>query len=245
MAISLPDYQADAVFQPGVGGVFYNEVSTEPPSLEEVKTWLTAGDRRAEIGTGWKGLGYTSIEDLPGIDSETEGGEKMGVWEDPDFRVSPITSTDTVTVQPVQWSPVPIKHRFGAGATLDGDKGIIRVPKVYTPVEVALMVMFLDGDRPLIVHYYRVSSSPDGGLEPDREQFLAMPIKYTVLGAPGKGQSMNILGFHLQTADSDNDGTPDAIDGTPEPVAGPTPAPAEDPTPGGGRYPGYRPSPAV
>lgn len=241
MAISLPDYQADAVFQPGVGGVFYNEVGTEPPSLEEVKTWLTAGDRRAEIGTGWKGLGYTSVEDLPGIDSETEGGEKMGVWEDPDFRVSPITSTDTVTVQPVQWSPVPIKHRFGAGATLDGDKGIIRVPKVYTPVEVALMVMFLDGDRPLIVHYYRVSSSPDGGLEPDREQFLAMPIKYTILGAPGKGQSMNILGFHLQTADSDNDGTPDAIDGSPESESDPV----VDPTPGGGRYPGYRPSPAV
>lgn len=215
MAITLPEYQADAVFQPGVGGVFYNDVGTEPPTLEEVKTWLTAGDRRAEIGTGWKGLGYTSIEDLPGIDSETEGGEKMGVWEDPDFRVSPITSTDTVTVQPVQWSPVPIKHRFGAGATLDGDKGLIRVPKVYTPVEVALIVLFLDGDRPLIVHYYRVSSSPDGGIEPDREQFLAMPIKYTVLGAQGKSESMNILGFHLQTKDTDGDQVPDVIDDTP------------------------------
>lgn len=215
MAIKLPDYQADAVFQPGVGGVFYNEVGTEPPSLEEVKAWLTGGDRRAEIGTGWKGLGYTSIEDLPGIDSETEGGEKMGVWEDPDFRVSPITSTDTVTVQPVQWSPVPIKHRFGAGATLDGDKGIIRVPKVYTPVEVALIVLFLDGDRPLIVHYYRASSSPDGGIEPDREQFLAMPIKYTILGAQGKAESMNILAFHLQTKDTDNDQIPDILDDTP------------------------------
>lgn len=216
MAITLPEYQADAVFQPGVGGVFYNEVGTEPPTLEEVKDWLTAGDRRAEIGTGWKGLGYTSIEDLPGIDSETEGGEKKGVWEDPDFRVSPITSTDTVTVQPVQWSPVPIKHRFGAGATLDGDKGLIRVPKVYTPVEVALIVLFLDGDRPLIVHYYRVSSSPDGGIEPDREQFLAMPIKYTVLGAQGKAESMNILGFHLQTKDTDNDQVPDILDDTPD-----------------------------
>ena len=216
MAITLPEYQADAVFQPGVGGVFYNDVGTEPPTLEEVKTWLTAGDRRAEIGTGWKGLGYTSIEDLPGIDSETEGGEKKGVWEDPDFRVSPIKSTDTVTVQPVQWSPVPIKHRFGAGATLDGDKGLIRVPKVYTPVEVALIVLFLDGDRPLIVHYYRVSSSPDGGIEPDREQFLAMPIKYTVLGAQGKSESMNILGFHLQTKDTDNDQIPDILDDTPE-----------------------------
>lgn len=208
MADNLPDYQADAVFQPGVGGVFYNEVGTEPPSLDDVKKWLTTGDRRQPIGKGWKGLGYTSVEDLPGIDSETEGGEKMGVWEDPDFRVSPITSTDVVTVKPVQWSPVPISHRFGAGAKLDKGKGIIQVPKTYTPVEVALMVLFLDGDRPLIVHYYRVSSSPDGGLEPDRDQFLAMPIKYTVLGAPGKGSAMNILGFHLQGAESDDEETP-------------------------------------
>ena len=212
MAITLPDYQAEAVFQPGVGGVFYNDVGTEPPTLDEIKAWLTTGDRRAAIGTDWRGIGYTSIEDLPGIDSETEGGEKMGVWEDPDFRVSPITSTDTVVVQPVQWSPVPIKHRFGAGATLDGDKGIIRVPKVYTPVEVSLLVLFIDGDRPLGVHYYRASSSPEGGIEPDREQFLALPIKYTVLGAKGKNESMNILGFHLQTTDTDNDQVPDIMD---------------------------------
>ena len=218
MAITLHNYQADAVFQPGVGGVFYNEVGTEPPTLDEIKTWLTTGDRRAPIGTAWTGLGYTSIEDLPGIDSETEGGEKMGVWEDPDFRVSPITSTDTVTVKPVQWSPVPIKHRFGAGATLDGARGLIKVPKVYTPVEVALMVLFLDGDRPLIVHYYRVSSSPDGGLEPDREQFLAMPIKYTVLGAQGKSESMNIIGFHLQTTDTDCDGLADIVDDDVDPL---------------------------
>ena len=125
-----------------------------------------------------------------------------------------------MTVKPVQWSPVPIKHRFGAGATLDGDKGLIKVPKVYTPVEVALCVLFLDGDRPLIVHYYRVSSSPDGGLEPDREQFLAMPIKYTVLGAQGKNEAMNILGFHLQTKDTDNDGTPDIVDNNSTGTAG-------------------------
>lgn len=213
MAIDLPDYQENAVFQPGVGGVFYNEnVGEEPPTLEELKAWFKAGDRRAAIGTGWRGIGYTSIEDLPGIDSETEGGEKMGVWEDPDFRVSPITSTDTIVVQPVQWSPVPIRHRFGAGAKLDGDKGLIRIPKVYTPVEVSLMVLFIDGERPLGVHYYRVSSSPEGGIEPDREQFLALPIKYTVLAAPGKSDAMNIIAFHLQTKDTDNDQIPDILD---------------------------------
>lgn len=219
MAIELANYDANAVFQPGTGGVFYNDSGSEPPTLEALKTWLEAGDRTADIAgadsDSWRPLGYTSIDELPGMDSETEGGEKMGVWEDPDFRVSPITSTDTVLVKPVQWSPVPISHRFGKGAVLDGDAGVIRIPKVYTPVEVSLFVLFLDGDRPLGFHYYRVSSSPDGGLEPDREAFLAMPIKYTVLGAAGKSDVMNILGFHLQTKDTDGDGVADAIDTTP------------------------------
>lgn len=218
MADTLQDYQADAVFQPGVGGVFYNEVGAEPPSLEEVKEWLTEGDRREPIGKGWRGLGYTSVDELPGIDSETEGGEKMGVWEDPDFRVSPITTTDTVTVQPVQWSPIPIQHRFGAGAELDKAKGLIRVPKAYTPVEVALIVLFLDGDRPLLVHYYRASSSPDGGLEPDRDSFMALPIKYTILSDQGKASRMSILGFHLQESSGSN-----------------TPRPGGTPSPGGER----------
>lgn len=192
------DYQPKGVFQPGTGGVFYNEVGAEPPTLDEVKSWLEKGDRRAPIGTGWKGLGYTSVEDLPGLGSETEGGEKMGVWEDASFRISAITTTDTVTVKPVQWSLIPIKHRFGAGAALDETKGLITVPQAYTPVEVALLVMFLDGDNPLMLHFYRAASAPDGDLEADREKFMELPLKYTLLSAPGKASKMNILGYHLQ-----------------------------------------------
>lgn len=217
--LTLPAYQPDAVFQPGTGGVFYAPSGTEAPTLAALKAWLVGGDRTAAIGTGdtaYRPIGYTSVDDLPGVDSETEGGEKMAVWEDPDFRQSAITSTDTVTVKPVQWSPIPITHRFGAGATLDGAAGVIRVPKVYISVEVALFVLILDGDRPLGLHFYRTSTSPDGGLELDRESFVAMPIKYTVLGEPGKADKMNIVGFHLQTTDTDGDGVADIVDETPD-----------------------------
>lgn len=211
--IVLNDYIADGVFQPGTGGVFFNDtVGAEPPTLAELKAWLDAGDRTARISPDYYPIGYTAIDELPGFDSETEGGEKMGVWEDPDFRVSQITTADAVTVKPVQWTPVPIRHRFGAGATLDGANGIIRVPKTYEPVEGTLFVLILDGSRPLGIHYYRVSSAPDGAIELDREAFLALPIRYTVLSAPGKASNLNILGFHLQTTDEDNDGTPDIID---------------------------------
>lgn len=42
-----------------------------------------------------------------------------------------------------------------------------------------------------------------------------MPIKYTVLGAAGKNEAMNILAFHLQTKDTDNDQVPDILDTEP------------------------------
>lgn len=209
--IELKDYQENAVFMPGTGGVFHAPVGTEPPTLEELKTWIN-GDRTQKIGATWSPLGYTSVEDLPGISSETEGGEKKGVWENPDFRVTPITSTDTVTVKPVQWSLIPITHRFGAGATLDGQTGTVSVPSTYTPVEVALLVLILDGNRPLAISYYKVSSAPDGDLELDREEFAALPVKYTVLQAEGKSAKMLIRGYQFQTKDTDADGTPDIVD---------------------------------
>jgi hypothetical protein len=214
MAITYPAYQAEAVFQPGTGGVFYNDVGAEPPTLAEVRTWVE-GDRSQSIGTGeaaWSPIGYTSIDDLPGITAETEGGEKKGVWENPDFRLTPITTTDAIGVKPVQWSPVPLSHRFGAGVTVDGERGLVAVPNIYTPVEVSIMVVILDGNNPLVLHYYRTATSPDGDLELDRENFAALPVKYTVLGLQGQPNKMNILGYHLQTLDVDDDGIPDAID---------------------------------
>lgn len=210
-------YQRDAVFQPGTGGVYIAPVGTMPPTLENIKTWLDSANRTDNIGEDWAPIGYTSIEDLPGLEADTEGGEKMGVFEDSSFRVSAITSTDTVLVKPVQWTEIPIKHRFGARATLDGKTGMISIPKDYVPVECAILVVFVDQGVPLCIYNGRVSSAPDGGIEADREQFLAMPIKYTVLSAPGNLPYMAIIGFHLQTIDTDGDGIRDIVDPTPGP----------------------------
>lgn len=208
-------YQENAVFQPGTGGVFYAPAGTEPPNLAELRTW-GQGDRTRNIGTAWTPAGYTSLDELPGIGSETEGGEKKGVWENADFRMTPITSTDTVSVKPVQWTEVPLSHRFGKGVTWDKKAGKVSVPKTYIPVETALLVVIADGERLLVLHYYLAASAPDGDLELDPENFAALPVKYTVLGMSGKPK-MNILGYHLQTTDTDSDGIPDAADDSPTP----------------------------
>lgn len=207
-------YVDNAVFQPGTGGVFHAAPGTPAPSLAEVHAWAT-GDRTRSIGD-WDPLGYTSVESLPGIGTETEGGEKKGVWENPDFRVTPITSTDTINVSPVQWSPIPISHRFGAGVTFDRETGQANVPARYTPVETAIMVVILDGDNPLVLHYFRASSAPNGDLELDPENFAALPVSYTVLSMTGNPNKMTILSYSLMDADAD--GIPDRapVPGLPE-----------------------------
>lgn len=209
--INYPAYQENAVFQPGTGGVFFAPVGTEAPTLTQLRTWVE-GDRTKNIGTKWAPIGYTSLDELPGMGADTEGGEKKGVWENPDFRITPITSTDTVSVKPVQWTEVPLSHRFGKGVTWDKENGKVSVPKNYVPVEVALLVVILDGDRPLVLHFYRAASAPDGDLELDPEAFATLPVKYTVLNAEGASSRMTILGYHLQTKDTDSDGIPDGAD---------------------------------
>lgn len=208
-----PIYNADAVFQPGHGAVYYAPVGTEAPTNEALHNWAT-GDRTAAIGD-WKPLGYTSVEDLPAINSDTEGGEKMGVWENDAFRMSAITSTESVSVSPVQWTEIPLKHRFGAGVTVDPATGVAHVPAVYTAVEVAILVIILDGDRHLGLEYLRTSSAPDDNLELDPEQFASLPVKYNVLQASGEPDKFRIIASHLQAEDSGNGGTnPPAEGGT-------------------------------
>lgn len=191
-----PIYNADAVFQPGHGAVYFAPVGTKAPTNEELKNWAT-GDRTAAIGS-WRPLGYTSVEDLPAINSDTEGGEKMGVWENDAFRMSAITSTESISVSPVQWTEVPLQHRFGKGVTVDGDTGVAHVPSVYVAVEVAILVIILDGDRYIGLEYLRTSSAPADNLELDPEKFASLPVKYNVLQASGEPDKFRIIADHLK-----------------------------------------------
>lgn len=216
--IVKPAYQADAVFQPGRGGVFAAPAGSEPPTLAEMRAYLSSADRSAGIGEVWAPIGYTSADELPQIGMETEGGEKMGVWEDPNFRISPITTAESVVVTPVQWSLETIRRRYGAGAKLDGATGQVIKPATYEPVEEALMVVYIDGPRFLANHFWRAATAPEGEVKAETDAFLGAPIKYTPLGMEGKDGMGALLGYHLQTADADGDGIPDSLDTDPAPA---------------------------
>lgn len=186
-------YQDNAVFMPGKGAVLIGEVGAEPPTLADVRKWIEGGATGA-IG-GYQPLGYTSIDDLPELDSDSDGGEKKGAWENPSLRLTRVTTTETITVTPIQFSEVPLKHRFGPGV-VKTDTGYFEVPSVYTSTEVSMLVVIIDGQDFLVFHYAKVASAPGDSIELDAENFIGLPIKYTVLvhqGSPKQSIGLESL----------------------------------------------------
>lgn len=179
----MADYDDNAVFMPGKGAVLIGAVGAEPPKIEAVDQWVSDG-AIGPLGE-YQPLGHTSLDDLPKLDSDIDGGEKKGSWENDSLRLTKITSTDTVTVTAIQWSETPLTHRFGPGKIVTAD-GRYEAPAVYTSTEVSLLVILIDSKGSLVLHFPKVALSPDDGIELDPEEFAGMPIKYTVLNAPGK-----------------------------------------------------------
>ncbi|QNQ90718.1 hypothetical protein GP475_08765 [Corynebacterium poyangense] len=176
-------YQDSAVFMPGRGAVLIAPVGTKPPTMEEIKTWLSK-DTTAAIGS-YVPVGYTSLDELPQIGGDTEGGEVVGVWENPSFRTTAVKTVDTVTITPVQFSEVPLKHRFGANGSI-GEDGYFHIPPAYTATEIAVLVIVIDGTNFLAFQYPKAASAPGDGIEMDPEKFLGIPVVYTVLNQAGE-----------------------------------------------------------
>lgn len=177
-------YNDSAVFLPGDGRVFTAPVGTAAPTYQALKTFVQGG--MTGTLTGWEPIGYTSLDSLPSFESDTEGGDVLGVFENKQFRTSAITINETIKVTHVQWSEVPMKHRFGGAGSVKAADGTFATPDTYTGTECALLVLLVDGNEPMGFTYARVVSAPDDSVEVDTEKFLGMPVKYTVLKATGK-----------------------------------------------------------
>lgn len=189
-------YDDNAVFIPGKGAVLVGKVGAARPTWDALETWVKAG-AVGDLGD-FHPLGYTSIEDLPSFDSDTEGGDVKGAWENGSLRTTRTTVTESVTVQPIQWTPEPIQHRFGPGTVVAAD-GAYEVPAVYTSTNVALLLVVIDGTSPLGFHIGKTATSPDDSLDFDSENFLALPIKYTILSEQGKPK-FSILAESLKSS---------------------------------------------
>lgn len=214
MTVTLPAYQDSAVLMPDHGAVYVAAPGTEPPTLDAIQQWIATG-RDGDIAGGWKPIGYTSLDEMPAISAEIEGGKTAGSWENHKLRTTAVTCSESIVVSPIQWSEEPIRRRWGAGAKLDGATGRILRPDTYEAVEDAVLVLFVSGTQVLGLHWWKGASAPEGEIKPSEEAFMALPFKYTFLTMPGKEGAGFILGAHLETKDTDGDGIPDHSDDTP------------------------------
>lgn len=189
----MAEYNDQAVFIPGSGTVLLGAVGEAAPDIAAVKTWVEGG----MTGTlaKYSPLGYTSVDSLPGFETDTEGGEKKGAWENDSLRTTRVKTTETITVTPIQWTEDALIRRFGQG-TVDTKKGTFTVPSIYTPTENSVLVVIVDAGQVMLWHFPKASSAPEGSIEMDPENFLGMPIKYTILqhqGAPKMTISLEAL----------------------------------------------------
>ena len=177
-------YQDDAVLIPGRGAVLIAPAGTPSPTFAAAKKWVADGAIGA-LGE-FQPLGYTSEEDLPKFDADTDGGEKKGAWENDSLRLTKTKITESITVTAIEWNQQTLTHRFGPGKVVAAD-GRFEFPDVYTSTEVAILVLMIDGLDVFGFHYTKAATSPDDSIELDPEKFAGMPIKYTILkqtGAP-------------------------------------------------------------
>lgn len=219
----MAKYADNAVFLPGRGAVLIAEPLAGIPNLEAIQGWISAG-ATGDVQSGDKTytpIGHTSLDELPTIDSDTEGGEVKGSWENPSLRQTSTTTTDSITVTPIQWTQEALQHRFGADGSVDGKLGTFTIPKIYKASEVSIMVVILDSQGPLVIQYNRAVSAPEGGIEPDPENFLGIPTKYTILN-PTDGERGTIMHAGLKAP----------VEVPPQPEAEETDQP--EPAPGAG-----------
>lgn len=174
----------NATFIFGTGRVLTAPVGSKRPTATEIENWVKAGATE-KLGA-YEVIGHTSLEELPQFERETEGGEVKGSWENNALRKTPITTTETVSVNAIQWTPEVMKLYYGDNAKYDSATKRMSVGSRYVGVERALLVVALDDNGALVWDFLRVQSQPNGSVELSAEDFASMPIQFTVLGVTGK-----------------------------------------------------------
>lgn len=161
-----------AVIVPGTGLVYVAPAGTPVPA------------DKINPASPWRDLGHTSIED--GLTITKDGGDSniLGTWRNPALRDRRDPVVFALTVHLLQLSNDTLEMYFGVGdTTVDGVFGVALIPE---PVQLAMFIRIVDGDNEMQVYLPKVSVSSDDDVEVDVENFLAFPVRATILGITGQ-----------------------------------------------------------
>lgn len=195
---NLSAYSATATPVLDRGFILTAPVGTTAPSQTEIAKWLT--DTTKSVGA-FNGSGYTSADNPPEFDTETEGGDILAVFEDPQFKQSSITQVDKINVNYVQWTEAPLKMWRGAETTFDAGSGRMVMPDSYTGIEQAALFIFKGtGEEFIALNFPRTVSAPNGSPTFEIGKLMELPITLTVLSAPGKPKGEVVMSAGIAKA---------------------------------------------
>ena len=175
----------NAVLVPGTGHIYLAPASTARPTDPLAPT------------TPWVELGHTSIDD--GVTITRDGGDSniLGTWQNPALRDRRDPTTFAITMSAHQVDNTVLGLYFGGGDITE--EGIFGVSSSTGTTDTAMYVRIVDGDNEVGLYLPKVSVSSDDDMEVDPENFLAFPLRATVLQVTGSNL-MEFLHADLGTA---------------------------------------------
>ncbi|KWT60599.1 hypothetical protein ADL21_18275 [Streptomyces albus subsp. albus] len=141
-------------------------------------------------GGGWENIGHTKLDELPEFGRDGDDPEIKGSWQNAKLRATTPDVTYSITFQSIQATALTYQLYFGAGpAAVQADTSF-RIPATPVPQTKALLVVLVDGTNYLPLYHPRVSLLGSDAVGMANDDFVAFPIKATILGSAKMGNSI-------------------------------------------------------
>ena len=172
-----------AVLVPGVGHIFTMDFDTgDTWTATELATYASAGT----VPTDWLELGHTDLDSI--LTFAQDGGDTTtkGSWQNPSLRtVITTAAVDSFTVNAEQVLDNDVLTLFyGGGSAAVADR--FAGPDAPAAIERSVMLVMLDGTTPLGFSVQRASILRADAPSLAADDFIKLPLKFTILKASGK-----------------------------------------------------------
>jgi hypothetical protein len=173
-----------AVLVPGVGRIFTKPYTSGATwTLAELATF--AGDGTTVPAT-WTELGHTDLDSI--LTFAQDGGDTTtkGSWQNPALRTVITTAavdSFTLNAEQVLDNDILTLYYGGGDASVAGR---FALPDAPAAVERSVVLVMLDGETPLGFSVQRASILRADAISAAADDFLKLPLKFTILKASGK-----------------------------------------------------------
>jgi hypothetical protein len=173
-----------AVLVPGVGHIFTTPFTSGATwTAAELATYASAGT--VPTGVTWSELGHTDLDSVLAFAQDGGDTTTKGSWQNPSLQTVITTAViDSFTVNAEQVLDKDILSLYYGGGTTAS--GRYAAPDAPAATERSTMLVFLAGTTPLGFSVQRASILRADVISVAPDDFMKLPLKFTILKASGK-----------------------------------------------------------